>query len=70
MPYLITASPTGAQHVVDTLEEVAAVYVDMRQIATEVPGVMWPTLHLNEQGGTIGPLPDGTVIEVRPLVLS
>ena len=84
MPYIITTTQAlrdGEDVIVDALESVGTrvviggkPIVSRTAVATlneavdllEQHGVMADTVDLS--GGTVGPLPDGTIIEVRPML--
>jgi hypothetical protein len=58
----------GGSTTVDSLDE-ATDYIAANILPPRLPldAPVWDTIDaLTERGGTIGPLPDGTVIEVRP----
>lgn len=77
MPYIIETStpryhsafgrevPHLTHTAVATLDEAAAVVVEARNRANERRPGATTSIALDESGGTVGPLPDGTVIEVK-----
>jgi hypothetical protein len=73
MPYVITTEERyhgGPQHrrAVATLEEAREwVYRSLDRDPLPVAGRLGMAMGLPESGGTLGPLPDGTVIEVEPV---
>jgi hypothetical protein len=75
MPYIITtkrpadpltisddASWAHTRTAVATLDEARNRVLD---IAQRPRAIVWVERYISESGGTVGPLPDGTVIEVR-----
>jgi hypothetical protein len=72
--YIITTTdhnwPCGCDHGTRLVDRRAVATLDeARAVAFCVmPGGVAEALALPESGGTIGPLPDGTVIEVAPMV--
>lgn len=76
MPYLVTTKRRVVEHIGD-IERVTHEVLSCRAVATLDEAVedaeqVALTFHdvvltLPESGGTVGPLPDGTLIEVRPV---
>lgn len=83
MPYVITTKTPAvtvsdeacmrvlSRHAVATLEEARAAILadlgDMNAIGGPEDELVGNVLDISESGGTVGPLPDGTVIEVEQI---
>lgn len=73
MPYIITIS-TVSRRTVATLEEARRGCVDYISANKREPHRPWRAFYpmaetVSESGGTIGPLPDGTTIDVEPITV-